>query len=104
LAIKSNVDGADDLVYRPEDSKEDWLLAKMTFNQNAFWHGQWYRLAEFHAGSEIVYLVAIRSLSERHPITAILDSHKSGPSSYEGRKFSIPASMAMDIQLTFEIM
>jgi hypothetical protein len=71
LAIKPNVEGSD-LVYTPQDLPNDWLLAKMMFNSNSFWHAQWYHLAATHAVGEIVYLSAIRTLSEEHPIMAIL--------------------------------
>ncbi|KAI0571342.1 Lipoxygenase [Pyrenophora tritici-repentis] len=71
LAVKPNVDGSD-LVYTPQDLPNDWLLAKMMFNLNSFWHAQWYHLAATHAVGEIVYLSAIRTLSDEHPIMAIL--------------------------------
>jgi arachidonate 15-lipoxygenase (second type)/8-lipoxygenase (S-type) len=71
LAIKPNVEGSD-LVYTPEDLPNDWLLAKMMFNLNSFWHAQWYHLAATHIVGEIVYLSAIRTLSDEHPIMAIL--------------------------------
>lgn len=75
LAIKPNVEGSD-LVYTPQDSADDWLLAKMMFNLNSFWHAQWYHLSATHVVSEIVYLSAIRTLSEEHPIMAILHRRK----------------------------
>ncbi|KAF2704147.1 Lipoxygenase [Pleomassaria siparia CBS 279.74] len=56
LAIKPNVDGAEDLIYTPEDETNDWLLAKLMFNQNS-----------------IMYLAAIRTLNEEHPVMAILN-------------------------------
>ena len=71
LAIKSNTEGAD-LIYTPKDEANDWLLAKMMFNQNNLWYAQWYHLAGTHVVSEIVYLSAIRTLSEDHPIMSIL--------------------------------
>lgn len=71
LAIKPKVKGSD-LVYTPEDLPNDWLLAKMMFNVNSFWHAQWYHLAATHVVAEIVYLSAIRTLSDEHPIMAIL--------------------------------
>ncbi|KAL6149822.1 hypothetical protein ACJBU6_11352 [Exserohilum turcicum] len=71
LAIKPNVKNSD-LVYTPEDLPNDWLLAKMMFNSNSFWYAQWYHLAATHIVGEIVYLSAIRTLSEDHPIMAIL--------------------------------
>ncbi|KAJ6192053.1 lipoxygenase [Bipolaris maydis] len=71
LAIKPNIEGSD-LVYTPQDLPDDWLLAKMMFSSNSFSHAQWYHLAATHAVGEIVYLSAIRTLSEEHPIMAIL--------------------------------
>lgn len=71
LAIKPNAAGSD-LVYTPQDTENDWLLAKMMFNLNDVWFLEWYHLAGTHALSEIVYLAAIRTLSEDHPLMAIL--------------------------------
>ncbi|KAL6151993.1 hypothetical protein ACJQWK_04381 [Exserohilum turcicum] len=71
LAIKPNLEGSE-LVYTPQDLDNDWLLAKMMFNLNSLWYTQWYHLAATHAVSEIVYLSAIRTLSDEHPIMAIL--------------------------------
>lgn len=75
LAIKPNNEGSD-LVFTPEDDENDWLLAKMIFNLNDVWFTQWYHLAAEHETSEIVYLSAIRSLSEEHPIMPILHRRK----------------------------
>jgi hypothetical protein len=71
LAIKPNANGSS-LVYTPQDLPNDWLLAKMMFNLNSFWHAQWYHLGATHVVGEIVYLSAIRTLSEEHPIMAVL--------------------------------
>jgi arachidonate 15-lipoxygenase (second type) / 8-lipoxygenase (S-type) len=71
LAIKPNNEGSD-LVYTPEDSENDWTLAKLMFNLNDIWFTQWYHLAATHITSEIVYLAAIRTLSEEHPLMSIL--------------------------------
>jgi len=78
LAIKSNAEGSD-LVYTPHDETNDWLLAKMMFNLNSFWYAQWYHLGATHVVSEIVYLSAIRTLSEEHPVMAILHRCKLQP-------------------------
>lgn len=75
LAIKPNLEGSE-LVYTPQDLDNDWLLAKMMFNLNSLWYTQWYHLAATHAVSEIVYLSAIRTLSDEHPIMAILHRRK----------------------------
>ncbi|KAK7747564.1 hypothetical protein SLS62_009063 [Diatrype stigma] len=71
LAIKPNNEGSD-LVFTPEDDANDWLLAKMIFNLNDVWYTQWFHLAATHEVAEIVYLSAIRSLSEEHPFMPIL--------------------------------
>lgn len=71
LAIKPNNEGSD-LVFTPEDNEYDWLLAKMIFNLNDVWFTQWFHLAAGHETGEIVYLSAIRSLSEQHPLMPIM--------------------------------
>ncbi|KAF1828118.1 Lipoxygenase [Decorospora gaudefroyi] len=71
LAIKLNVEGSD-LIYTPQDLPNDWLLAKMMFNLNSFWHAQWYHLAATYVVGEIAYLSAIRTLSDEHPIMTVL--------------------------------
>jgi hypothetical protein len=71
LAIKTNVES--DLIYTPLDSPNDWLLAKLMFNANDLFHGQIYHLASSHAVAEIVHLAAIRTMSSRHPVFALLD-------------------------------
>ncbi|KAF4815990.1 Manganese lipoxygenase [Colletotrichum siamense] len=70
LAIKTNV--GSDLVYTPLDDPNDWLLAKIMYNVNDFFHGQIYHLANSHAVAEIVNLAAIRTLSSRHPVFGLL--------------------------------
>ncbi|KAK5629358.1 hypothetical protein RRF57_005073 [Xylaria bambusicola] len=71
LAIKPNVEGSD-LVYTPEDEENDWTLAKLMFNLNDLWFTQWFHLAAGHETAEIVYLAAIRTLSEEHPLMPFL--------------------------------
>lgn len=71
LAIKPNVEKSN-LVYTPLDHANDWMLAKQMFNQNDIWFTQWYHLAACHLTSEIVYLAAIRTLSEDHPLMIML--------------------------------
>jgi hypothetical protein len=44
---------------------------------NNFGHAEWYHLGATHALTEIVYLAAIRSLSDEHPVMAML--HRSKP-------------------------
>lgn len=74
LAIKTNV--GSNLVYSPLDSENDWLLAKMMFNSNDFFHSQIFHLANSHAVAEIVYLAALRTMSARHPVRGFLDRSK----------------------------
>nr|P0CT92.1 RecName: Full=Manganese lipoxygenase; Short=MnLOX; AltName: Full=Linoleate 9S-lipoxygenase; Short=Linoleate 9S-LOX; AltName: Full=Manganese 9S-lipoxygenase; Short=9S-MnLOX; Flags: Precursor [Nakataea oryzae]BBC44107.1 lipoxygenase [Nakataea oryzae] len=70
LAIKTNV-GAD-LTYTPLDDKNDWLLAKIMFNNNDLFYSQMYHVL-FHTVPEIVHMAAIRTLSESHPVLAVLN-------------------------------
>ncbi|KAK1475339.1 manganese lipoxygenase [Colletotrichum abscissum] len=71
LAIKTNV-GAD-LTYTPLDTTNEWLLAKIMFNVNDFFHGQVYHLLNSHDVAEIVYLAALRTLSSRHPVLNLME-------------------------------
>lgn len=71
LAIKTNV--GSDLIYTPLDEENDWLLAKAMFNQNDLFHGQIFHLANSHAVAEIVHHAALRSMSGKHPVLALLD-------------------------------
>ncbi|KAL8812408.1 MAG: hypothetical protein Q9200_001058 [Gallowayella weberi] len=71
LAIKTNV--GSNLTYTPLDTPNDWLLAKMMFNNNDYFFGQIFHLANSHAVAEIVYLAALRTLSAKHPVRAFLD-------------------------------
>lgn len=41
-------------------------MAKMLFNMNSVWYSQWYHLAATHELADIVYLSAVRSLSDEH--------------------------------------
>lgn len=70
LAIKTNV-GAD-LTYTPLDDKNDWLLAKMMFNNNDLFHSQMYHLL-FHVVPELVHESAFRSFSNNHPVMAVIN-------------------------------
>lgn len=70
LAIRTNV--GSDLIYTPQDSAADWLLAKIMFNVNDFFMGQMDHLARTHSVVEIIYQAAIRTLSDDHPVLAIL--------------------------------
>ncbi|KAF9769304.1 hypothetical protein IL306_013292 [Fusarium sp. DS 682] len=71
LAIKTNV--GSNLTYTPLDEPNDWLLAKVMFNVNDLFHGQMYHLASTHAVAEIVHLAALRTMSSRHPVLALLE-------------------------------
>lgn len=71
LAIRTNV-GAD-LIYTPADDAEDWLLAKIMFNVNDFFHNQVYHLAATHEVIQITWMAAIRTLSTQHPVYGLLN-------------------------------
>ncbi|KAI6352765.1 hypothetical protein MCOR25_009308 [Pyricularia grisea] len=71
LAIKTNV--GSDLIYTPLDAENDWLLAKIMFNANDLFHGQVFHIAYPHAVAEIVHLAALRTMSYRHPVLALME-------------------------------
>ncbi|CAD0096231.1 unnamed protein product [Aureobasidium vineae] len=71
LAIRTN-QGAS-LIYTPADSPNDWLLAKIMYNVCDLWFAQWEHLARTHEVVQIVYMAAIRTLSDDHPVKAVLD-------------------------------
>jgi hypothetical protein len=71
LAIKTNV--GSNLVYTPADTATDWLLAKMMFNVNDFFHAQMYHLTATHDVGEAVHQAAVRTLSEEHPVMLLLE-------------------------------
>ncbi|KAG9943807.1 Lipoxygenase, partial [Aureobasidium melanogenum] len=71
LAIRTN-QGAN-LTYTPADSPDDWMLAKIMYNVCDLWFAQWEHLARTHEVVQIMYMAAIRSLSDAHPVKAILD-------------------------------
>lgn len=71
LAIRTGV-GAN-LIYTPEDTDDDWLLAKMMFNVNDFWFAQWNHLAGTHEAIQIAWMAAIRAVSVDHPVYGLLD-------------------------------
>jgi Lipoxygenase len=75
LAIRPNA--GSDLIYTPLDQENDWLLAKIMFNVNDFFYGQFYHFAGTHEVVEIVYQAAVRTLSDDHPILGILSRSKS---------------------------
>ncbi|KAH0046409.1 Lipoxygenase, partial [Aureobasidium melanogenum] len=74
LAIRTN-QGAN-LIYTPADSQNDWMLAKMMYNVCDLWFAQWEHLARTHEVVQIVYMAAIRTLSDDHPVKAILERCK----------------------------
>lgn len=76
LAIKTNA--GSDLVYTPLDYENDWLLAKIMFNNNDLFYGQILHVGFSHAVAEIVHEAALRTISERHPVRALLDHCKLG--------------------------
>ncbi|KAK6360878.1 hypothetical protein TWF730_006994 [Orbilia blumenaviensis] len=70
LAIRANYDS--DLIYSPYDTPDDWMLAKMMFNADDLFMAQFYHFSGSHYVTEAVYQAAIRTLSEEHPILAVL--------------------------------
>ncbi|KAI7315116.1 Lipoxygenase [Hortaea werneckii] len=71
LAIRTNSGG--NLIYTPADDFEDWTLAKIMYNVCDIWFAQWDHLARTHETAHIAYMAAIRTLSEEHPVMAILN-------------------------------
>ncbi|KAJ7157292.1 lipoxygenase [Mycena filopes] len=71
LAIKTN-DGAD-LIYTPLDTETDWLLAKMMFNVNDFFHSQMSHLVVTHDVSEAVHQAALHTMADDHPVFMLLE-------------------------------
>ena len=71
LAVRTNV--GSNLIYTPRDEPNDWLLAKIMYNVNDFWFAQWNHLASTHEVVQITYLAAIRTLSDEHPVLALLN-------------------------------
>ncbi|TKX24981.1 manganese lipoxygenase [Elsinoe australis] len=71
LAIRANApDSA--LVYTPADDRYDWLYAKMLFNVNDMWFGQWFHVIFTHEVIDAVYLASLRTMSNSHPIFNVL--------------------------------
>lgn len=71
LAIRTNV--GSNLIYTPNDAPDDWLLAKIMYNVNDFWFAQWDHFASTHMVVQIAYMAAIRTLSDDHPVLAVVD-------------------------------
>ncbi|EPS36284.1 hypothetical protein H072_10175 [Dactylellina haptotyla CBS 200.50] len=69
LAIRTNY--GSNLIYTPADSANDWLLAKMMFNVNDFFHGQFHHLANTHFVAEVAFQAAVRTLSDNHPVYGV---------------------------------
>lgn len=74
LAIRTNQGG--NLIYTPADSENDWMLAKIMYNVCDLWFAQWEHFSRTHEVVHIVYMAAIRTLSDSHPVKAILDRRK----------------------------
>lgn len=75
LAIRSTGVG-NDLVYTPKDTANDWLLAKIMFNVNDFFMAQLDHFSRNHFVAEIVYQAAVRTLSDEHPVLAVMKRRK----------------------------
>lgn len=74
LAIRTNT--GNNLIYTPDDSPTDWLLAKIMYNVNDFFMGQFDHFARNHFTAELMYEAAIRTLSDSHPVLAVLQRCK----------------------------
>lgn len=74
LAIRTGT--GNDLVYTPEDTADDWLLAKIMFNVNDFFMAQFDHFSRNHFVAEIVYEAAVRTLSDGHPVLAVMKRRK----------------------------
>ncbi|KAI0968437.1 lipoxygenase [Xylaria arbuscula] len=81
LAVRPIVKGREDsaLVYTPKDTFDDWMLAKMLLNQNGLWHTTWAHITQSHSAAEAPYLAAIRTLSDNHPVLAIINRVEKTP-------------------------
>ncbi|RDW56625.1 hypothetical protein BP5796_13090 [Coleophoma crateriformis] len=71
LAIKTNV--GSNLTYTPLDTPNDWLLAKMMFNENDLWYQAWYHFASTHYVAGLSLTAATRCMSPNHPVLALLN-------------------------------
>ncbi|KAF3904859.1 Lipoxygenase-4 [Dactylellina cionopaga] len=69
LAIRTNLNS--NLIYTPADSADDWLLAKMMYNCDDFFMGQFNHLAATHYVAEVAFQAAVRTLSDDHPVFGI---------------------------------
>ncbi|TRX90662.1 hypothetical protein FHL15_008437 [Xylaria flabelliformis] len=81
LAIRPLVKGRENsaLVYTPKDEPTDWMLAKLIMNQNDGWHTTWAHITQSHSAAEAPYLAAIRTLSDNHPVLAIINRIEKTP-------------------------
>ena len=75
MAIKTNV--GCNLIYTPLDDRNDWLIVKMMFNMNDFFHAQILHLANSHAVADIVHQAALRTIGSLHPVRAFLGQRTS---------------------------
>ncbi|KAK6497132.1 hypothetical protein TWF506_004607 [Arthrobotrys conoides] len=70
LAIRTNYQS--NLIYTPHDTPDDWMLAKIMFNADDLFMAQFYHFSGSHFVSEAIFQAAIQTLSEEHPVLAIL--------------------------------
>ncbi|RWA07020.1 hypothetical protein EKO27_g8077 [Xylaria grammica] len=61
------------------DSENDWMLAKMLQNQDSGWDTTWSHISRSHSAAEAPYLAAIRTLSDSHPVLAMLNRIEKTP-------------------------
>ncbi|KAI0487059.1 lipoxygenase [Xylaria cf. heliscus] len=81
LAIRPLVKGRENsaLVYTPKDEPTDWMLAKLIMNSADLWHTTWSHITMSHSAAELPYLAAIRTLSDSHPVLAIINRIEKTP-------------------------
>ena len=71
LGIRTNV--GKNFTYTKLDKPNDWLLAKTMYNVADQFHLQMYHLTATHNVGEALHEAAMRTMSDSHPIMAVLD-------------------------------
>jgi hypothetical protein len=71
LGIRTNI--GENFTYTPLDKANDWLLAKIMFNVADQFFNQIYHLTATHNVGEALHEAAMRTMSDSHPIMAVLD-------------------------------
>ena len=71
LGIRTNT--GENFTYTKLDEPNDWLLAKIMFNVADQFFLQIYHLTATHNVGEALHEAAMRTMSDNHPIMAVLD-------------------------------